>query len=301
MSTNDTARSKIAYVLMTSAFNEERYIETTIRSVISQTSLPLRWVVVSDGSTDSTDAIIEKYRDAHDFITYVRLDHEAGEQQPEMGRVAWRKVNALAKAIGHFSSLQYDYICNIDADVSMENSFFERLLDKFCRNPRLGVSSGFVYNVIGDRLVPHFVNERNVCGALQFFRRECFFDIGGYVPYGHEDTIALIMARMRGWITRSFPDLRILHHKSAGCTGRPRYRAKYRLGTYDYIMSDCLAWELLRCAKECTDTPFIVGSCLRLTGYFKAMVRDKKVLPPAVQNFVRQEQYRLMKSYILGR
>ena len=38
------------YVIITAARNEEAYIENTIQSVISQTALPLKWIIVSDGS-----------------------------------------------------------------------------------------------------------------------------------------------------------------------------------------------------------------------------------------------------------
>jgi len=48
------------YVLITAARNEEAYIEKTIKSVISQTILPKKWVIVSDGSTDRTDEIVRK-------------------------------------------------------------------------------------------------------------------------------------------------------------------------------------------------------------------------------------------------
>ena len=54
-----------------------------------------------------------------------------------------------------------------------------------------------------------------VGGPIQFFRREAWQQIDGYVPWGQEDAIALMMARMHGWRLRSFDDLRVLHHKTA--------------------------------------------------------------------------------------
>ncbi len=301
MCTNHVKDNKATYVLMTAAFNEAKYIEATILSVISQTVLPLRWVIASDGSTDGTDAIIKKYCKENSFIVYVRIDQTEGGQESHIGMVARRKVYALREAFTRLSALEYGFIGNIDADVSINSSFFERLLEKFCETPQLGVGGGFVYNVFGDKLVPYCCNQRNVAGALQLFRKECYYAIGGYAPYGHEDTIALIMARMRGWAVRSFDNLKVLHHKSAGCTGSLRYKAKYRLGAYDYILSDCLAWEFLRCFKEVRDTPYIIGSCLRLFGYFKAMLEGKKILPLEVQIFVRREQYRLIRDFIRGK
>ncbi len=58
------------YVLMTAAHNEESYIEKTITSVLAQTMLPKQWVIVSDGSTDRTDAIVESYAKENTLISF---------------------------------------------------------------------------------------------------------------------------------------------------------------------------------------------------------------------------------------
>ena len=52
---------ELKYVLITPARNEEEFIEKTILSVISQTVLPQKWIIVSDHSTDRTNEIVEKY------------------------------------------------------------------------------------------------------------------------------------------------------------------------------------------------------------------------------------------------
>src|SRR4051812_14510070 len=67
-----------SYVLITAAHNEASFIEATISSVVSQTILPQRWVIVSDGSTDNTDEIIQSYASRHSFIRLLRLNREQG-------------------------------------------------------------------------------------------------------------------------------------------------------------------------------------------------------------------------------
>ena len=136
------------YVLMTSAFNEERYIEKTIQSIISQTVRPVAWVIVSDGSTDRTDSICAQYSRSYDFIRYIRVDHSKGEVLPRLGAVAFRKVNALARAIGLLSSVSFAYIGNIDGDVTIESGFFENLRRRFEEDPQLGIAGGFIHNVV---------------------------------------------------------------------------------------------------------------------------------------------------------
>ena len=61
------------YVLVTPARNEAQFIELTLRSVIAQTVRPVRWVIVSDGSTDGTDDIVRKYSAEHSWIELVRM------------------------------------------------------------------------------------------------------------------------------------------------------------------------------------------------------------------------------------
>jgi len=286
---------------VTSAFNEEQYLERTIQSVIAQTLLPMRWVIVSDGSTDGTDSLIRRYEQQHDFIVYHRIDHTADEPRPKFGFVAQRKANAISRAVELLSPLPYQYIANLDGDISFGPNVFEELMIRFQEQPRLGIAGGFIYNVVNRKLVPHFTKPENVAGALQTFRRECFEDIGGYVSYGHEDTIACFTAKMRGWEVRSFPHLTIEHHKVGNCSGWRRGRAKHVLGAYDYLHGDILVWELLRCAKETSEAPYVVGSCLRLAGYLKAMITQQKLLSRDFYRFVRAEQYRKLARAVLGR
>ena len=61
------------YVLITPARNEAAFIEKTIESVVAQTIRPVRWVIVSDGSTDGTDDIVRKHAAKHDWIELVSL------------------------------------------------------------------------------------------------------------------------------------------------------------------------------------------------------------------------------------
>jgi biofilm PGA synthesis N-glycosyltransferase PgaC len=289
------------YILLTAAFNEEQYIEATIQSVVAQTAKPLAWVIVSDGSTDRTDSIIQHYCGLYNFISYLRVERDSSGQTPEYGAVASRKVNALSSGLQTLAHVPYAYLAVIDADVTIAPDFFAALLKKMESDDALGIGGGFIFNIIAGREVPAFVNPRNVGGAMQMFRRKCWEEIGGYVPYAHEDTVALIMARMKGWRTQSFADLKVLHHKTATWHGRKRLKAKYKLGVFDYIMGDTVPWEILRRAKEIPQSPVILGSCLRLVGYCKGLVSEKKVLPQEVLKFVRRDQFSTLRTAVLDR
>src|SRR6266536_5542794 len=135
-------RGERSYVLMTAAYNEEAFIEKTLTSVVSQTLLPRRWVIVSDGSSDRTDEIVEKYSKQYDFIRLLRVARPPG-------RSFGSKVLALQRGSKLLDDVIFEFIGNIDADISVECSYFERLIDHFERHPRLGLTAGFVYEEKG--------------------------------------------------------------------------------------------------------------------------------------------------------
>jgi len=49
------------YVIISPVRDEEEHIQATIESVSNQTVRPAEWVIVDDGSTDRTGAIIDHY------------------------------------------------------------------------------------------------------------------------------------------------------------------------------------------------------------------------------------------------
>src|SRR3989442_14552513 len=122
----------LTYVLITPARNEEAFIEQTIKSVVCQTILPVKWVIVSDGSTDGTDDIVKKYAAEHKWMELVRMPerterHFAG------------KVHAFNAGYEKVRDLNYDIIGNLDADITFEEDYISFLLRKFTENSQLVV------------------------------------------------------------------------------------------------------------------------------------------------------------------
>ena len=200
----------MTYVLITPARNEADYIELTIQSMIAQTRLPLKWVIVSDGSTDGTDDIVKKYLQAYPWIELVRTPerkerHFAG------------KVMAFNAGYEKVKNLHYDIIGNLDADLSFEKDYFEFLLSKFAENPKLGVA-GTPFVEDGKHYDFRFASTDHVSGACQLFRKACFEEIGGYIPIkgGGIDWTAVTTARMKGWQTRTFTEKTCNHHRKIG-------------------------------------------------------------------------------------
>jgi glycosyltransferase involved in cell wall biosynthesis len=285
------------YVLLTPARNEASTIGPTIEAVAAQTVRPRRWVIVSDGSTDDTDAIVQRYAAQHGFITFHRK--EGGEQR-DFGA----KVYAIRAAFERIGDAPYDFIGNLDADVTFAPEYFECLLMKFHENPKLGIAGGVTFDVHEDGLRARYASLDSVGGAVQLFRRACWDSVGGYRPLrrGMEDSAALYLAQMSGWETRSFPELQVLHHRPTGTAGQSVWRARFRQGMAMRPIGWSPAWVLLRTVARFRERPYILGSVMRTCGFFWATLkREPFGLPPEVIHFIRDQQRRKLHNMVFRR
>ncbi|MFX0137111.1 MAG: glycosyltransferase [Candidatus Hodarchaeota archaeon] len=281
-----------SYVLITPARNEEAYIEKTIQSVISQTILPMKWIIVSDGSTDQTDNIVRKYQTKYNWIELKRV-HEHRDYHFANKASCFNAGYQLVKTI------KYDIIANLDADISFENDYFEFLLKKFSQYPDLGVAGTPMIQAAHDPVKDGFFNETDVFGACQLFRRECFEQIGGYTPckWGGIDWIALRTARMNGWKTRSFLEKSFFHHRPMGATNSNIWIARFNYGKADYFLGNHFLWEIFRICYQLTRRPFLIGGLLLFCGYCFAFVnRMEKPISQELMSFHRYEQMQRLKS-----
>jgi glycosyltransferase involved in cell wall biosynthesis len=275
--------------LITPARNEERLIEGTIRAVVAQTTPPVKWIIVSDGSTDRTDDIVKQYAAQYPWIELLRLPERADRQfaaKAHAFNAAWEKIRRI----------DCDVVGNLDADVTFEPDFLEFLLGKFAADPKLGVA-GTAYVEPGfnqGRTSDHqFANAEHVPGPCQLFRRACLEELGGYTPVkgGAIDWIAVTTARMRGWRTRSFPERTYTHHRTMGTAESHPLRAKFHYGRKAYYVGGHPVWELLRGFYQMRNSPRIVGGLCFQAGYVWAcLTRIERPVSPELMAFHRREQ-----------
>lgn len=283
-----------AYVLLTAAYNEEAYIEKTIQSVLAQTLLPSRWVIVSDNSTDETDHIVSRYAAKYDFIKFLRVSKKAGHN-------FGAKVIALQRGAELLGGADYKFIGNLDADLAVENSYFKNLVSYFLTHPGLGICSGFVYEDHGQGFCSRPFNDaRNVPHAAQLMRRECYEAIQGYsvLKYGGEDWYAQICARMHGWQVESIPQLKIFHFRHTGGKSVP-LRNSFRLGKMDYSFGSNPVFASMKSLRRIKERPYMVSALARLAGFFSCYVsREKREVPKEFVVFLRNEQTSRMFSWL---
>jgi glycosyltransferase involved in cell wall biosynthesis len=282
------------YVLITPARNEERFIGKTLESVVAQTVLPQCWVIVDDGSTDHTAEVVQGYAKRFPWVELL--------QRPQrLNRSFAGKVYAFNVGFQRIASLSFDVIGNLDADLSFGPDYLEFLMRKFSEDPRLGVAGTPFLETGYDSAKDSFEGENHVAGGCQLFRRECFQEIGGYIPNhaGGIDWIAVTTARMRGWKTRSFAERRFHHYRSLGTAGRSGIAAIFSYGEKDYYLGGSPVWQLCRVAYRMTKKPFVIEGLALLAGYCWAALRCvERPITPELMRFHRREQMKKLKAIL---
>ena len=281
------------YVLITPARNEAKFIEFTLQSMVGQIFRPLKWVIVSDGSSDGTDNLVRKYSADNPWIELLRMPERAE-------RHFAGKVHAFNTGYAKARELNPDVVGNLDADVSIEPDHFQFLLSKFGENPELGVG-GSPFREGSQQYDYRFSNIENVWGGCQLFRRECYEAIGGYTPVkgGGVDHIAVVSARMKGWKTRTFTDKVCIHHRVMNTAEQGALKAKFRLGAKDYSFGNDPVWELFRTFYQMRNPPFVLGGIALGAGYFWSMVRRANIsVSSDFAAFTRREQLHRLSQFV---
>jgi len=283
-----------SYVLVTPARNEESFIEKTIESVIRQTVLPIKWVIVDDGSTDCTAQIVRRYLAQYPWMELVQMP-----QRRDRSFAA--KVGAFNAGYERVSGLRWDIIGNLDSDISFAPDHFEFLAGKFAADATLGVA-GTVFREEGfSSESDSFQGYRHVSGQCQLFRRQCWEQIGGYIPHraGGIDWMAVTTARMMGWKTESFREKSFFHYRRMGTADRSVHSSLFSYGEKDYYLGGHPVWELFRIAYRARKHPYVTGGLALGLGYCWAYIRRApRPVSRELMIFHRKEQMAKLRAIL---
>ena len=284
------------YVIVSPVRNEEKFLEGTIKSVVSQTVKPVEWIIVDDGSTDGTAGIIDRYAEQNNWI---RPIHRADRGFRKSGGGVMEAFNDGYKAL---LCKDWDFVVKLDGDLTFEPDYFEKLLDRFMAEPALGITGGTLYSIQKGEMTMDRNPRFHVRGATKIYRRECWEQIGGLWPAPGWDTIDETSASMRGWVTMSIPEVLANHHRPTGSAdGSWRDSVKHGLACYiaGYHPLYLVASSFYRLLRRPYPVPFVGGFYGFLRGYFNHI---PKVDDPALIKFVRKQQLkRLMGQETIWR
>jgi len=288
---------KREYVLITPAYNESKHIRQTIESVIAQTILPLRWIIVDDGSTDSTAEIVKQYAKNYRFIECYSRGRKDEHTYYESN------VYAILEGYDRVKDLDFEYLAILDADIILCNDYFEEIFGRFDINQDIGIATGTLLEEVDGCLQEVVIDRYSTPKAFQVFRRDCYEQIGGYIPCknGGEDSCAEIMARMCGWQTWSFPEIKVIHQRPVGTgDGKVILRARFRQGLTDYCLATHPIFMLAKCLRRCfIEKPYVRSGLARLAGFlYGYIIREQRQLPDSARRYVRKEQFRRLFAYV---
>ncbi len=282
------------YILLTAARDEEDYIEKCLRSVLNQTVLPREWVIVDDASRDATYKIVELFARKAPFINLLSVKNASV-------RNFGSKALAINFAYENLRTKNHEYVGVLDADVSFQPDYYEKVFLEFGNNPELGIGGGREIDFSNGMYIPTS-NSRlwSVSGPVQLFRRQCFEQIGGYMqlPRGGVDAVAEVMARMNGWRVQTFENVEYLHHRAACSGNQSILAANFRIGIREYAYGTHPLFEIGKSMSRIKNRPFIIGALVRLAGYIYACLSNQTVdIPEAVLKYTRKEQMKRLLSF----
>jgi glycosyltransferase involved in cell wall biosynthesis len=275
-------------LLVTPARDEAAHLERTIRAVAAQTRTPDLWLVVDDGSSDATPAILARWAAQLPFLRVLRAPQNDNQAAGDRLAVA-AEARAFNWALGCVEVGEFTHLGKLDADIELPPHYFERLLERFEREPGLGVAGGGLLEQGRDGWHLTKVPAHHVRGALKLYSRECFAAIGGIEERLGWDTIDETYARMHGFSTRSLPGLDARHHRPVGSRDGS-LRGKARHGRCAYILRYSAWWVALRSFKVACSRPFGLSGLAFFYGYARsALRRDERVEDERFRRFVAAE------------
>jgi glycosyltransferase involved in cell wall biosynthesis len=270
------------YVVISPVKDEEQYIEITIRAMIQQTILPSLWTIVDDGSCDRTPEIVEHYARKHSWI---RLQRIRRDTERRLGSAEIRAFQAGYELVRDVPS---DFIVKFDGDLDFGADYFERLIQKFNEDEKLGIASGVYFENEGDdrhQRMPVY----HASGASKMIRAKCFEEIGGFVLYPGWDTVDEIKAQSRGWKTRHFEEVPFLHLKPEGSASGAR-QTNLLHGRVYYVSGGGKLFFLLKVVNRMwSGRPILWGGLTMLWGFLGAwLVNTPLLVSQAETRFYRR-------------
>jgi poly-beta-1,6-N-acetyl-D-glucosamine synthase len=289
----DKNRSR-RYLLISPCRDEAQYIRRTLDSVAAQSAPPALWVVVDDGSSDETPAILEEYARRLPYLRVVRRADRGGRQ------VGPGVIEAFYAGLETVRLEDFDYLCKLDMDLDLPARYFELLMQRMESNPRIGTTSGkpwFVHPRSG-ALVPEICGDEMSVGMTKFYRVACFDEIGGFVRQVMWDGIDCHRARMLGWIaeSRDLEPIRFVHLRPQGASQKGIWTGRVRAGFGQYFMGTSPLYYLAVAVHRLPAHPAVIGSVAMLWGYFASWLRGlPRYGDPEFRRFLRSYQFACLR------
>lgn len=280
-----------SYAIISPVRNEEDYIRRTIESVIQQTQLPVEWVIVNDGSTDQTEAIVREYMTRFEWIKLVTLK-DRGYYFPGTG-----VVNVFNAGMAALHTQDWGFVVKLDVDLSFEPNYFAELLNRFERQPQLGMASGVTYLREGDDWEMEPVQPDHPVGPSKVYRRECYDQIGGLKAIPGWDLADLLGAQMKGWTTVCFQDLMIKHYRPTGTRRDGLWSRSVLQGRFEFRHGYAAWYTVFKALYHLARSGQLVFALGKICGFCLAWFKsDPYLFDEDMRRFLRQKHAENFKT-----
>lgn len=277
------------YYIVIPTYNEEKFIALTLQSIVEQTVLPSKVVVVNDGSTDKTVEIVNSFVEKYSFIAAVNKSSDA------IHLPGSKVIQAFQKGLETLDD-NYDIMVKIDADLIFPSNYFETIIQHFQSDERIGMVGGFCYiEKNGDWILENLTDKDHIRGALKAYRKETFLQIGGLKPAMGWDTVDELLCKFYNWKVVTDESLHVKHLKPTGASYNKAARYKqgeafYSLG-YGFFITAIASLKLaLRKGKPLLFMDYIKG-------FWKAKAAKKPLLVTDEQaKFIRNYRWKKIKE-----
>ncbi len=252
--------------------DEAKYAEQSIESVLSQSRLPDLWVIVNDGSTDTTKQILDSYAAKHQFIRVIDVKNRG------FRKLGGGVIDAFYQGYNSIDPNQFEFICKHDLDLILPTIYFEKMIEWMHTDPRIGTCSGKPYfKDSSGELISECCGDENSVGMVKFYRTKCFMQIGGFVREVMWDGIDGHRCRMFGWKAESRDDesIRFLHLRPMGTSDKNWWVGRVRHGAGQYFMGTSPLFILASAIYRMTRPPVFIGGLGMLYGYFTSYLSNK--------------------------
>ncbi len=280
------------YYIVIPAYNEEKFIALTLQSIVLQTVLPSKVVVVNDNSTDKTSEIVTAFSQKHTFISLVNKTSEA------IHLPGSKVIQAFQKG---FETLDdnFDIIVKLDGDLILPNNYFETIINHFKSDTKIGMVGGFAYIEENNTwILEKLTNKDHIRGAFKAYRKETFKQIGGLQPAMGWDTVDELLCKFYNWKVVTDATLQVKHLKPTGANYNKTARYKqgeafYTLG-YEFWITAIASAKLALLKKK----PLLFIDYLH--GFWIAKSAKKPLLVTEKQaKFIRDYRWKKMKGKLL--
>lgn len=277
------------FYIVIPSHNEEAFIALTLQSLVEQTVLPAKIVVVNDNSTDRTEAIVSEFAAKYPFISLVN-------KASDTVHLPGSKVIQAFQAGFETLDDDYDFIVKADADLIFPKNYFETIIGHFQSDDKIGMAGGFAYiEKNGDYILENLTDKDHIRGAFKAYRAAAFKQIGGLKPAMGWDTVDELLCKFYGWKVVTDASLKVKHLKPTGANYNKTARYKqgeafYTLG-YGFVITAIASAKLAMMKKK----PFLFFDYIQ--GFRKARAAKKPLLVTREQaQFIRNYRIQKMKE-----